>query len=92
MKEIHSSELKLTEQSQTPENGLVSSEHRAALLVKPCKEKKRGVNDQTQLWRVEGNQEGGEEVEQYILTMATGTLLYFHLLIVIAATKKKKHK
>lgn len=54
--------------------------------------KKKGVNDQTQLWRVEGNQEGGEEVEQYILTMATGTLLYFHLLIVIAATKKKKHK
>lgn len=30
--------------------------------------------------------------EQYVLTMATGTLLYFHLLIVIAATKKKKHK
>lgn len=31
-------------------------------------------------------------VEPYILTMATGTLLHFHLLIEIAATKKKKHK
>lgn len=29
-------------------------------------------------------------VEQYVLTMATGTLLYFHLLIVIAGTKKEK--
>lgn len=58
--------------------------------MKPCKEK--GVNDQTQAWRVMGNSEGGEEVEQYILTMVTGTLLSFHLLIVIAATKKKKHK
>lgn len=36
------------------------------------------------------SEEGGEELEQYVLTMATGTLLYFHLLIVIAATKKKK--
>lgn len=43
-------------------------------------------------WRVMGNWEVGEEVEQYVLTMATGTLLYFHLLIVIAGTKKKKHK
>lgn len=39
-----------------------------------------------------GKYEGVEEVEQYVLTMATGTLLYFHLLIVIAGTKKKKHK
>lgn len=53
---------------------------------------RKKVNDQTQAWRVEGTSEGGEEVEQYVLTMATGTLLYFHLLIVIAATKKKKHK
>lgn len=29
-------------------------------------------------------------MEQYILTMVTGTLLYFHLLIVIAGTKKEK--
>lgn len=32
----------------------------------------------------------GGGLEQYVLTMATGTLLYFHLLIVIAGTKKKK--
>lgn len=41
-----------------------------------------------------GIRRGGEWVggglEQYVLTMATGTLLYFHLLIVIAGTKKKK--
>lgn len=33
--------------------------------------------------------------EQYVLTMATGILLYFHLLIEIAGTekeKKNKHK
>lgn len=41
---------------------------------------------------MDGNYEGGEEVELYILTITTGTLLYFHLLIVIAGTKKKKHK
>lgn len=29
-------------------------------------------------------------MEQCILTMVTGTLLHFHLLIEIAATKKKK--
>lgn len=62
----------------------------AALRAKAMQRK--GVNDETQVWSVNGKYEGVEEVEQYVLTMATGTLLYFHLLIVIAGTKKKKHK
>lgn len=81
--------------SHTPRQKGVSLDHRTLLCywshAKSGKgEKKTGsmLTHRRGGWRV--NYEGVEEVEQYILTMVTGTLLNFHLLIVIAATKKEK--
>lgn len=84
--------------SHTPRQKGVSLDHRTLLSYwSHAKSGKGGKKTESMLthrrggWRV--NYEGVEEVEQYILTMVTGTLLNFHLLIVIAATKKeKKHK
>lgn len=53
--------------------------------MKPCR-----VDEETQ-WRWIGRERGRASwAEQYVLTMATGILLYFHLLIEIAGTEKEK--
>lgn len=80
--------------SHTPRQKGVSLDHRTLLCYWSHAKSGKGEKTGSMLthrrggWRV--NYEGVEEVEQYILTMVTGTLLNFHLLIVIAATKKEK--